>query len=133
MRRAPGRRITCVARFLAMDRRGLTFRETVLLVLIFGGLAAIAIPNFKAARERDQVSPGCRANQRTILGAIEMYNLDKNTKRTVLDAGFFEDLKGKYLQSIPQDPGAGPGSEDHYQLTVTGITCTKHGPIPSPR
>jgi len=63
---------------------------------------------------------------------MEMYNLDKNTKRTALDAAFFTSLKsGGYLQSIPQDPGQGPGTSGHYHDTTenNGIYCSVHGSI----
>lgn len=74
----------------------------------------------------------CYANQKTVIGAIEMYNLDKNTRRTTLDAAFFRDLHGQgYLTSVPQDPGAGRGSSGNYRTTAdgNGITCLRHGPI----
>jgi hypothetical protein len=50
---------------------------------LFSGLSfevptGIAAPNFKAARERSNVR-ACFANQKTVMGALEMYNLDKNT------------------------------------------------------
>lgn len=105
--------------------------ELTLAVLAIGLLASIAIPNFQAMRSRE--SPrSCYANQKTIVGAIEMYNLDKNTKRTTLDGAFFQALKsGGYLQSIPQDPGQGPGTSSNYLTTDTknGIKCTVHGGI----
>ena len=75
----------------------------------------------------------CYANQKTVVGAIEMYNLDKNTKRTTLDTGFWIALKsGGYLQSIPQDPGQGSGTSGHYRTTDTkfGMTCDVHGTLP---
>ena len=100
-------------------------------VMIAAVMASIAVPNFKAARERASTR-ACYANQKTIAGAMEMFNLDKNTKRTCLDAAYFQELKsGGYLQSIPQDPGSGPASETHYRYTSSGngITCTVHGAI----
>lgn len=109
----------------------LTFVELIIVICIIGVLAAISTPKFSAARPRANTR-ACYANQKTVVGAIEMYNLDKNTKRTTLDATFFLALKsGGYLQSIPQDPGAGPGSSVNYGLTATGngIRCTVHGQI----
>lgn len=112
-------------------RQGFTLIELMIVIAIIGVLAAIAVPNFKAARERANTR-ACYANQKTVVGAMEMYNLDKNTKRTTLDATFFNDLKsGGYLQSVPQDPGFGPGSSSDYAATNSGngITCSKHGSI----
>lgn len=146
----------------------------------------IFVPNFKASRERSN-GRACFANQKTLIGAIEMFNLDKNVKvepallavrgqplaalsappagvevsywrgrsrwapeslaeligrsekqsevsgppqAVPLPAWLFKELKdGGYLQSIPQDPGFGPGSEHNYWLTSTGsgIACLNHG------
>jgi type II secretion system protein G len=113
------------------SRRGFTLIELMIVIAIIGVLAAIAVPNFKAARERANTR-ACYANQKTIVGAMEMYNLDKNTRRALLDGPFFNDLKsGGYLQSVPQDPGFGPGSSDKYKETGSGngISCVNHGSI----
>ena len=112
-------------------RQGFTLIELMIVIAIIGVLAAIAVPNFRAARERAN-SRACYANQKTVVGAMEMYNLDKNTKRTTLDPGFFTSLKsGGYLQSIPQDPGQGPGTSANYKESTSGngIQCTIHGAI----
>ena len=103
----------------------------MIVIAIIGVLAAIAVPNFKAARERANTR-ACYANQKTVVGAMEMYNLDKNTKRTNLDQGFFQALKsGGYLQSIPDDPGQGTGTSQNYKATNdgNGISCSQHGTI----
>ncbi|MBI4863723.1 MAG: hypothetical protein HY815_26200 [Candidatus Riflebacteria bacterium] len=94
-------------------------------------LSAIMTPGYKPARARANTR-ACYANQKTIAGAIEMYNLDRNTRRTVIDQALFRMLKsGGYLQSIPDDPGNGTGSWTSYQYTPggNGITCLTHGPI----
>ncbi|MBI4865442.1 MAG: hypothetical protein HY816_00680 [Candidatus Wallbacteria bacterium] len=95
------------------------------------GLSAIAVPNFRAARERSNTR-ACFANQKTIAGAVEMYNLDQNTCRKELDAGFLAELVQQgYLQCIPSDPGQGPASGANYFTTPDGcgIACRVHGAI----
>jgi prepilin-type N-terminal cleavage/methylation domain-containing protein len=112
-------------------RQGFTLIELMIVIAIIGVLAAIAVPNFKAARERANTR-ACYANQKTVVGAMEMYNLDKNTKRMRLDGRFFDDLRsGGYLQSVPQDPGAGPDTMHHYHESNSGngISCSVHGSI----
>ena len=107
--------------------------ELGIVLAMLGCTAAIMIRNVQASRQRGRRGPrACYANQKTVVGAIEMYNLDKNTKRTVLDESFFTALRsGGYLQSLPQDPGEGPDSWSHYQTTGTGngIRCVQHGSI----
>ncbi|MBI4859165.1 MAG: VWA domain-containing protein [Candidatus Riflebacteria bacterium] len=82
-----------------------------------------------SAHERANIR-ACFANQRTVAGAMEMYSLDKRVKCTRIDSAFWNELKrGGYLQSIPQDPGAGAGSSSHYQYSPkgSGVRCTVHG------
>lgn len=112
-------------------RKGFTLIELMIVIAIIGVLAAIAVPNFQAARKRANIR-ACYANQKTIAGAVEMYNLDFNTSVGTL-GGIWDALKTKgYLQSIPNDPGAGGTSNTNYTMTSdsgNGITCSTHGPI----
>ena len=103
--------------------------------LLLGGLstwaALIVMPAGRGPNARANTR-ACYANQKTIAGAVEMYNLDHNTKRTRLDAAFYNSLRsGGYLQTIPTDPGAGFGSSANYQLTqgANGVSCIAHGGI----
>ena len=98
---------------------------------VVGVLAAIAVPNFKAARERANWR-ACFANQKTIIGATEMYNLDKNKRVTEITPALLEELKtAGYLQSVPNDPGQGEGTAANYIATPggNGISCKMHGSV----
>jgi type II secretory pathway pseudopilin PulG len=99
----------------------------MIIVSVIGTMAAIAIPNFRAARERAN-SRACYANQKTISGAVEMYNLDKNTKRTDFSVTL-NDLKAW----IPAFHGRSRPGRRAKQLSVhaewNGIACRVHGPI----
>src|SRR5688572_7154293 len=108
-----------------------TLIELIIVIAIIGVLAAIATPKFKAARPR-ATSRACYANQKTLVGAVEMYNLDKKAKVTALTPAFYQALKsGGYLHTIPNDPGEGSGTSGHYELidSKNGVRCKVHGTI----
>lgn len=84
-------------------------------------------PNFRA----------CFANQKTLAGAIEMYGLDFGTVVTRLSPEVWQELKQRgYLQRVPDDPGAGPGSHSNYVLASSsgnGLLCLRHGALQAAR
>lgn len=108
-------------------RKAFTLIELMIVISIIGVLAAIAIPNFRNARYKAN-KQSCHATQRTILGAIEMYNLDTGENMIVQSR---EDLaklvKERYLQSVPEDPGCRTGKDNFQSDAVGNVWCKYHG------
>ncbi len=94
-----------------------------------GVVAAIAIPNFNKARGKAQ-QKACFANQRVLMGAVEMYNMDNEGKMTELNEKNLELLvKEKYILKLPECPQNG-SYKSIGDLSKDGIiNCTKHGAV----
>lgn len=92
-------------------------------------IAAIAVPNFRKAREQAR-GKACLANQRVLMGAIEMYNMDHpNNPITELDEHVMEDLiQGKYLKAPIVMAEQSCCFASVGQLDQDGfIICAEHG------
>ena len=109
--------------------KGFTLIELMIVISIIGVLAAIAIPNFRQAREKSN-RRACYANQKTILGALEMYNLDYGESLTITAQAQLQELATKkYLQGTPSDPGCKKGVDNYQSDDVGNVWCKFHGNI----
>lgn len=105
----------------------------LLLLGIVGTFAAITTPKYAAARYRANTR-ACYANQKTIAGAIELYNLDhKTTLSDPRTAGAML-VQAGYLNAEMIDPGSSAPAFESYEPTPggNGIRCSVHGPIQDP-
>jgi type II secretory pathway pseudopilin PulG len=101
----------------------------MIVISIIGVLAAIAIPNFRAARQRSN-QRACYANQKTILGAVEMYNLDTGQQAVIPGVVTLEVLATKrYLQTPPDCPGCKDTADSYNSDVVGNVWCKTHGTI----
>ena len=99
-------------------RFGFTLIELLIVVAIIAILAAIAVPNFLEAQVRSKVSR-CRSDMRTIVTALESYQIDNNRYPPMADINVNPNPLGTgfhsrtpsylttpiaYLTSLPLDP-----------------------------
>jgi type II secretory pathway pseudopilin PulG len=104
------------------------FVQALISIAIIGFLAALAVPNFRQSRSKSN-KRACFANQKTILGAIEMWSLDTGRDPQLIPMNQLLDLlvKEKYLQSYPNCPGSNASFYEHNR--EYGIYCRIHGNI----
>lgn len=111
----------------------ITFRFVML-----GAVAMLAFPTstLHAARGSVDEFRACFKVQKNTAAAVEMYNLDMDTKRTDLGPAFYKELvRRKYLPSLPEDPGQGPNTSAHFRYADQELSddlnvyCTIHGSV----
>lgn len=84
-------------------RKGFTFLEILIVVVIIGILAAIAIPNFIGMTDRAKIAR-IQSDLQAIGVASEMYYMDKGSYPAKLSDLVTENASDSYLQSIPKPP-----------------------------
>lgn len=108
------------------NQKGFTLVELMVVVVIIGILAAIAVPVYNKVSGTAEKN-ACFANQRTIEGAIEAYRAGE-----AKDPENIDDLvEKKYLKEVPKCPVADAeysiGEIDESLRVVPPDDCT-HGP-----
>ncbi|MGI9860043.1 prepilin-type N-terminal cleavage/methylation domain-containing protein [Moorella naiadis] len=89
-------------RRMLKDRRGFTLIELMVVVVIIGILAAIAVPQFMGQSDKAKKAKA-NADLKTIGSAIEMYYTAENG---LPDPNNWQSnlVNGKYLASVPKTP-----------------------------
>jgi prepilin-type N-terminal cleavage/methylation domain-containing protein len=110
------------------NRKGFTLVELMIVIAIIGILAAMAIPNFKKAREQAR-EKACYSNIRVLLGAIEMYNMDHSQMLGTVDQTKLTGAAG-YLKAAVACPESGGNYTAAGNLVTDGvISCSLHGTV----
>ena len=103
---------------------GFTLVEIMIVVLIIGLLAAIAVPNFVKARSKTQTN-ACIDNMRQIENAIEQYAMEGNTPDANLTTYCGKD---KFIKKNATDMTCPADKTKSYTITVSDdgtytVTC----------
>lgn len=103
---------------------GFTFLEIMIVVMVIGILASIAVPNFLIARDKGQTKV-CAKNLRQIADAKEQHALTANIPSGA-PVGW-DDIVPDYIETIPKCPAGG-----EYTIGPVGTEpdCSSegHGP-----
>ena len=101
-----------------MKKNGFTLVEIMIVVLIIGLLAAIAIPGFARAR-KDARAKSCVNNQRLLADACEQERMKGNDNVTAATVNT-EYFKGNVLPTCPE------GGTYTYNATSALVTCSNN-------
>jgi type IV pilus assembly protein PilA len=100
------------------DESGFTLVELLVVMLILGILAAIAIPSFFNQRDKARDADS-KAGARTAQTAMETYATDNNGVYTGANAGALQNLEATLLDSNISNVTA---AADSYTIDVTSDT-----------
>ena len=102
---------------------GFTLVELLIVMMIIGILAAIAIPNLIEASKRSKISRAA-SDTRVIVTQTQVYYIDRQVFPTGLGAGA-TCLQGAGYEGPIRDPFANPAAD--YQYTLNGAAFAGQG------
>ena len=87
-----------------MNQRGFATLEVILMVMVIGILASIAVPRFTNVTTRANTAK-IQADLSTIDTAIAVYQMEQGDDKTIADVAAL--VSAGYLQGEPQPPSSG--------------------------
>jgi competence protein ComGC len=108
-------------------RSGGGLADTMIVVVIIGLLAAMAIPAFQKVRQAS-MDKMCINNQRMLAAAFEQQSMELG-KPPVRFSEFIGNGPGKYLKTLPVCPLGGTYEIPPGATSGEEIFCSKHGTI----
>lgn len=108
-------------------RGGGGLADTMIVVVIIGLLAAMAIPAFQKVRE-SSINKVCINNQRQLAAAFEQSSLEAGKAPTEI-GDLIGTGPGKYIKTLPVCPKGGSYQISEGATTGEEVFCTVHGTI----
>ena len=104
------------------NHKGFTLIELMIVIVIIGILAAIAVPNFFSMRESTRRA-SCITNQRNIVEGAILYIAENGIVAATINVTVLQ--AGKYISTTPSEcPSSGNAGYDDYTITIANEVIT---------